>query len=84
MYFYLLAATYSAVSKKVSDFCKRTNMVFLSIPKLFLSFVAMMLFLILVIMTFNHLIATREPMYTTLQEDGTDQSGAWRGKCEQI
>ena len=66
------------------DFGKSTNMVSLSIPRHFRSFVAMMLYLLLVIMTFNHLIATREPMYTTLQEDGIDQSGALRGKGGQI
>merc|ERR1712224_1125718 len=77
---YLLAAKYSAISQKeVSDFCKRTNMVLFSIQRMLRS-VAVMLVLLLVIMTSNHMMETREPMYTTLQEDGVDQSGAWRGK----
>ena len=59
------------------------------IPWLLPYVVGAMLLLLLVIMTFNHIpkkenvmrtMETREPMHTTLQEDGIDQSGAWRGK----
>ena len=66
------------------------------IPRLPQCAVAVMLFLLLVIMAFNHVpkmenamstMETREPMHatlqeilTTLQENGIDKSGAWRGK----
>ena len=57
------------------------------IPGLLQCAVAVMLFLLLVIMTLNHInihihitMETREPMHTTLQEDGIDKSGAWTGK----
>ena len=59
------------------------------IPWLLPYVVGAMLLLLLVIMTFNHIpkkenvmrtMETREPMHTTLQEDGIDKSGAWTGK----
>ena len=67
---------FSYKSKKVSDFCKRSNMVLFSLPRLLQSVVAMMLFSLLVIMIFTHMKEIREPM---LQEGGIDQSGAGRG-----
>ena len=57
------------------------------IPGLLQCAVAVMLFLLLVMMILNHInihihitMETREPMHTTLQEDGIDKSGAWTGK----